>query len=110
MEGRVLDIILYKFDSSEISRQLLVSHIPLFVNWYNNRLLSLIRQFFRIPRVAAIDRFREVQTYRDRHTLGQYSEINTLIELTHENQAGKRPATDGIVIVAEVTLAKHADL
>jgi hypothetical protein len=46
LERRILDKILYDVDSSDIHT---VSFIALLVNWYNNSLLPLIRQFFLIP-------------------------------------------------------------
>jgi hypothetical protein len=48
-ERRILDKLLYEVDSSDIPRQLLQCFITRLVNWYNNRLLPLIRQFFLIP-------------------------------------------------------------
>jgi hypothetical protein len=46
LERGIFNKILYEVDSSDI---ITVSFIALFVNWYNNRLLPLIRQFFLIP-------------------------------------------------------------
>jgi hypothetical protein len=45
-ERRIFDTILYEVDSMII---ITVTFVTLFVNWYNNRLLPLIRQFFLIP-------------------------------------------------------------
>jgi hypothetical protein len=42
--------ILYEVDSSDIPTIIItVSFVTLFVNWYNYRLLPLIRQFFLVP-------------------------------------------------------------
>jgi hypothetical protein len=39
----------YEVESSDIPQYLTVSFITLFVNWYYNKLLTLIRQFLFIP-------------------------------------------------------------
>jgi hypothetical protein len=50
LERRIFDKILYDVDNSDIPWQLLQSVLaPFFMNWYNNRLLPLIRQLFLIP-------------------------------------------------------------
>jgi hypothetical protein len=37
-------------DKNHIPQKLLVTFITLLVNWYNNRFLPLMRQFFLIPK------------------------------------------------------------
>jgi hypothetical protein len=46
LERKIVDNILYDVDSTII---IAVSFVTLFVNWYNNRLLPLIRKFLLIP-------------------------------------------------------------
>jgi hypothetical protein len=46
----IMDKLLYEADNNDIPTIITaVSFITLLVNWYNNRLLPLIRQFFLIP-------------------------------------------------------------
>jgi hypothetical protein len=49
LEKRISDNILYEVDSSNIPIITTGSFITLFMNWDDNRLLALIRQFFLIP-------------------------------------------------------------
>jgi hypothetical protein len=51
LERRIMDKFLYEIDNSDISELIItVRFVTFFVNWYNNRLLLLIRQFFLIPK------------------------------------------------------------
>jgi hypothetical protein len=53
LDRRILDKTLYEFDSRDTPPIITtVSFITLLVNWYNNGLLPLIRQFFLMPNLV----------------------------------------------------------